>query len=264
MTTATVEEAAPAVQSKRFIGKVAVVTGGNSGIGLGVAKAYAREGARVVITGRDEKTLQSAAQEIGPGTLAFKSDTSKIADIEDAMERIRESAGRIDALFLNAGVGQFVPLEQVTEAFFDQVFNINVKGLLFTVQKALPLLKPGSAIVLNASINGHKAMLNSSVYGASKAAVLNLAKTLSIELIGRGIRVNSVSPGPIETPILSRAGMSAEQLQQTRDWILNAVPMKRFGQPEDIAAAVLYLSSPESGYVIGADLIVDGGMQTLS
>ncbi len=264
MTTATVVEAAPAVRPKRFVGKVAVVTGGNSGIGLGVAKAYAREGAQVAITGRDEKTLQSAAQEIGPGTLAFKSDASKIADIEAAMDRIRKSFGRIDALFLNAGVGKFIPLEQVTEAFFDEVFNINVKGLLFTVQKALPLMKPGSAIVLNASINGHKALLHSTVYGASKAAVINLAKTLSIELVDRGIRVNSVSPGPIETAILTRAGMSAEQLQQTREWILSAVPMKRFGQPEEIAAAVLYLTSPESAYVIGADLIVDGGMQTLS
>jgi NAD(P)-dependent dehydrogenase (short-subunit alcohol dehydrogenase family) len=264
MTTATGVEAATAVQPKRFIGKVAVVTGGNSGIGLGTAKAYAREGAQVAITGRDEKTLKAAAQEIGPGTLAIKSDAGKVSDIENAMAQIKAKFGRIDALFVNAGGGNFIPLEQVTEAFFDSVFDVNVKGLLFTVQKALPLLKPGSAIVLNASINGHKAMLNSTVYGASKAAVLNLAKTLSIELIGRGIRVNSVSPGPIESAILTRLGMPAEQLKQTQEWILSSVPMKRFGQPDDIAAAVLYLTSPESAYVIGADLIVDGGMQTLS
>lgn len=248
---------------KRFENKVAVVTGGNSGIGLGVAKAYAQEGAKVVITGRDAKTLESAAQAIGPGTLALRSDAGKISEIEAAMAKIKETHGRIDALFLNAGVGQFVPLEKITESFFDNTFNINVKGLLFTVQKALPLLTRGSAIVLNASINGHMAMLNSTVYGASKAAVLNLAKTLSIELIDRGIRVNSVSPGPIESAILARSGMSAQELEQTRKWITDQVPMKRFGQPEDIAAAVLYLTSSESSYVIGTDLVVDGGMFTL-
>ena len=247
----------------RFNGKIAVVTGGNSGIGLGVAKAYAREGASVVITGRDEKTLQAAAEAIGPGTLAIKSDATRISDLENAMAVINEKFGRIDALFVNAGTGKFTPIDQVTEDFFDNTFNVNVKGVLFTVQKALPLMRAGSAIVLNASINGHKAMLNSTVYAASKAAVLSLARNLSIELVERGIRVNSISPGPIESALLSRE-LSAEDLQQTRDWIVSQVPMKRFGQPEDVAAAVLYLTSPESAFVIGADLIVDGGMETLS
>ena len=251
------------MNGQRFKGKVAVVTGGNSGIGLGAAKAYAREGASVVITGRDEKTLQAAAKEIGPDTLASKSDCGKISDIDNAMATIRDKFGRIDALFANAGGGRFMPLEQVTEALFDETFNVNVKGVLFTVQKALPLMKSGSAIVLMASINGHKAMLNSSVYAASKAAVISLAKNLAIELVDRGIRVNSVSPGPIETALLSR-NLSAQELQQTKDWIISKVPMKRFGQPEDIAAAVLYLTSPESAFVTGADLIVDGGMDTLS
>ena len=251
------------MSEQRFKGKVAVVTGGNSGIGLGTAKAYAREGASVVITGRDEKTLQAAAEEIGPDTLAIKSDAGKISDIENAMAGIRERFGRIDALFVNAGAGKFTPIEQVTEAFFDETFSVNVKGVLFTVQKALPLMRSGSAIVLNASINGHKAMLNSTVYAASKAAVISLAKNLSIELVARGIRVNSISPGPIETAILSR-NLSPDELQQTRDWITSQVPMKRFGQPEDIAAAVLYLTSPDSAFVIGADLIIDGGMETLS
>jgi NAD(P)-dependent dehydrogenase (short-subunit alcohol dehydrogenase family) len=251
------------MNGQRFKGKVAVVTGGNSGIGLGAAKAYAREGASVAITGRDEKTLQEAAKEIGPGTLAIKSDAAKISDIESMMARIRDKFGGIDALFLNAGVGQFMPLEQITEAFFDGTFDVNVKGLLFTVQKALPLMKPGSAIVLNASINGHKAMPNASVYAASKAAVISLAKNLSIELVDRGIRVNSISPGPIESALLAR-NLSSEDLKQTKDWIRSQVPMKRFGTPEDIAAAVLYLTSAESGFVIGADLIVDGGMETLS
>jgi NAD(P)-dependent dehydrogenase (short-subunit alcohol dehydrogenase family) len=250
------------MNGQRFKERVAVVTGGNKGIGLGVAKAYSREGASVAITGRDDKTLQAAAEEIGPGTLAIKSDAGKVSDIENAMTAIRERFGRIDALFVNAGAGKFTPLEEVTEAIFDDTFNVNVKGLLFTVQKALPLMRSGSAIVLNASINGHMAMPNTTVYGASKAAVISLAKTLSIELVERGIRVNSISPGPIESTFLSRE-LSAAELQQTKDWIVSQVPMKRFGQPEDIAAAVLYLTSPESAYVIGADLIIDGGMRTL-
>jgi len=250
------------MKEERFKGKVAVVTGGNKGIGLGVAKAYAREGASIVITGRDEKTLQEAAEDIGPGTLAIKSDASKISDIENAMNVIRERFGTIDALFVNAGAGRFTPLEQVTEASFDDTFNVNVKGVLFTVQKALPIMRSGSAVVLNASINGHMAMPNTTVYAASKAAVISLAKTLSIELVERGIRVNSISPGPIVSTFLSRE-LSAEELQQTKDWIISQVPMKRFGDPEDIAAAVLYLTSSESAYVIGADLIIDGGMRTL-
>jgi len=248
---------------ERFREKVAVVTGGNKGIGLGVAKAYAREGASVVITGRDEKTLGAAAEEIGPRTLAIKSDAGKISDIEKAMAAIREKFGRIDALFVNAGAGKFAALEEVTESFFDDTFNVNVKGLLFTVQKAVPLMRSGSAVVLNASINGHMAMPNTTVYAASKAAVISLARTLSVELVGRGIRVNSISPGPIESTFLTRE-LSTEELQQTKDWIVSQIPMKHFGQPEDIAAAVLYLTSPESAFVIGADLIIDGGMRTLS
>jgi NAD(P)-dependent dehydrogenase (short-subunit alcohol dehydrogenase family) len=251
------------MNGQRFSGKVAVVTGGNSGIGLGVAKAYALEGASVVITGRDEKTLHAAAEVIGPSTLAIKSDASKISDIENAMDRIREQFGRIDALFVNAGTAKLIPIAEVTEAVFDDTFKVNVKGVFFTVQKALPLMRPGSAIVLNASINGQKAMPNTTVYGASKAAVISLAKNLSIELVERGIRVNTISPGPIESALLSRE-LSTEELQQTRDWIVSQVPMKRFGQPEEIAAAVLYLTSPESAFVIGADLIIDGGMKTLS
>jgi len=230
---------------QRFGEKVAVVTGGNKGIGLGVAKAYAGEGASVVITGRDEKSLAAAAEEIGPGTLAIKSDAGKISDIEKAMDAIRERLGRIDALFVNAGAGKFTPLEEVTESFFDDTFNVNVKGLLFTVQKAVPLMRPGSAVVLNASINGHMAMPNTTVYAASKAAVISLTKNLAIELVERGIRVNSISPGPIESTFLSRE-LPAGELQQTKDWIVSQVPMKRFGQPEDIAAAVLYLTSSES------------------
>jgi NAD(P)-dependent dehydrogenase (short-subunit alcohol dehydrogenase family) len=249
--------------AQRFQGKVAVVTGGNSGIGLGVAKAYAREGAQVAITGRNEKTLEAAAKEIGDGTLAIQSDAGKVAEIETAMKKIKERFGRIDALFVNAGVGKFVPFEKVTEEFFDETVNINMKGVFFTVQKAIPLMSKGSAIVLNASINAHLGMPGTTVYGATKAAVINMAKTLSRDLLEKGIRVNAVSPGPITSALLGRDRMSQEKVQEIKDWIQSQVPIKRFGTPEEIAAGVLYLTAPESAFVLGAELIIDGGMATL-
>ena len=251
------------MSEQRFKGKVAVVTGGNSGIGLATAKAYSREGASVVITGRDEKTLQAAAKEIGPNTLAIRSDAGKLADIDNAIAAIHKRFDKIDALFVNAGIAKFVSLDEISEELFNEIFSVNVKGVLFTIQKALPLMKPGSAIVLMASVARYKAFVNAAVYGASKAAILNMTKNLALTLVDRGIRVNSVSPGPIDTPILSR-GVSADQAQQMRDWITSLVPMKHLGQPEDIAAAVLYLTSPESGFVTGSDLIIDGGTATLS
>jgi NAD(P)-dependent dehydrogenase (short-subunit alcohol dehydrogenase family) len=249
------------MSEQRFQGKVAVVTGGNSGIGLGVAKAYAREGAQVAITGRNEKTLAAAGKEIGDGTLAIQSDAGKVTDIESAMQKIQERFGRIDALFVNAGIAKLMPFEQVTEQVFDDTVNTNLKGVFFTVQKAIPLMPKGSAIVLNASINAHLGMPGTAVYGASKAGVINLAKTLSAELLERGIRVNAVSPGPITSALL-RDG-SAEKIQEAKDWIQSQVPIKRFGTPEEIAAGVLYLTSPESAFVLGAELIIDGGMATL-
>ncbi len=252
------------MSTNRFEGKVAVVTGGNSGIGLAAAKAYAREGAKVAITGRDEKTLQAAARAIGPGTLALHADATKVAELERAFKTIGEKFGKIDALFVNAGGGNFVPFERVTEAFFDEIFDVNVKGLYFTIQKALPWLAKGSAVLLTSSINAHIAMPNSSVYGASKAALLNLAQTLSAELVGRGIRVNVVSPGPIQTPIFGRMGLPAEVIQQLQDRLGSQIPVKRWGRPEDIAAAALYLTAPESAFVVGTELVVDGGTSTLS
>src|SRR5215831_8771282 len=249
------------MSAQRFQGKVAVVTGGNSGIGLGVAKAYAREGAQVAITGRNQKTLDAAAKEIGGGTLAIQSDAGKVSEIETAIKKIKDRFGRIDALFVNAGVGKFVPLDEVTEEFFDETININLKGVFFTVQKAIPLMPKGSAIVLNASINAHLGMPGTTVYGATKAAVISMAKTLSADLLERGIRVNAVSPGPITSALL-RDGPQ-ETIQQTKDWIQSQIPIKRFGTPEEIAAGVLYLTSPESAYVLGAELIIDGGMATL-
>ena len=251
------------MSAQRFQDKVAVVTGGNSGIGLGVAKAYAQEGARVAITGRNQKTLDAAAKEIGEGTLSIQSDTSSVTEIEAAMEKIKGRLGRIDALFVNAGIAKLVPFDQVTEELFDETVDINVKGVFFTVQKAVPLMPRGSAIVLNASINAHLGMPGTTVYGASKAAVINMAKTLSAELLDRGIRVNAVSPGPIASSLLARDGLPPEKLQETKDWIQGQVPLKRFGTPEEIASAVLYLTSPESAFVLGTELIIDGGMATL-
>jgi len=245
---------------KRFEGKTAVITGGNSGIGLATAKAFAREGAKVVVTGRDEASLKAAEREIGNGAMALRADVARLPEIDAAMAKIRERLGKIDALFVNAGVGKFVPFDQVSEAFFDEVMNVNLKGVFFTVQKALPLLTPGAAVVLNASINGHKGMPGTTVYGASKAAVINLAKTLSAYLVPRGIRVNAVSPGPVESALLGRIGMTDEQLKQTKDWIQGQTHVKRFGHPDEIAEAVLYLCSGVSSFVIGADLVVDGGM----
>jgi NAD(P)-dependent dehydrogenase (short-subunit alcohol dehydrogenase family) len=248
---------------ERFTDKVAVVTGGNSGIGLATAKAYRREGAKVAITGRSEATLKAAQRELGPEALVLKADMSKITEIAAAMDQIKSKFGRIDALFVNAGVGRFVPLEEVTEAFFDETMATNLKGVFFTVQKAAPLFSRGAAVVLNASINAHRGLANSSVYGASKAAVVNLAKTLSADLLPRGVRVNAVSPGPVTTPIFDRMGLPEEQARQMKEWITSQVPLKRFGRPEEIAAAVLYLSSSESQFVVGTELILDGGLLQL-
>ena len=245
---------------KRFEGKVAMVTGGNSGIGLAAAKAFAREGAQVAVTGRDEGTLKNAEKEIGSGALAIRADAARIADLEAAMAKVRDQFKRIDALFVNAGIGKFVPIAEVTEAMFDEIVTINLKGAFFTVQKALPLMARGSAVVLNASINAHIGLPGTTVYGATKAAVVNMAKTMSADLAERGIRVNAVSPGPVETPIFGRAGISSEQSRQTKEWLRNQTLVKRMAEPEEIAEAVLYLSSDVSSFVVGTELVIDGGM----
>jgi NAD(P)-dependent dehydrogenase (short-subunit alcohol dehydrogenase family) len=245
---------------QRFEGKVAMITGGNSGIGLAAAKAFAREEASVVITGRDEASLKRAEREMGGRVTALRADVSRLPEIDRAMSTIRERFKRIDALFVNAGIGKFVPFDQVTEELLDETVAVNLKGVFFTVHKALPLLLPGAAVVLNASINAHKGMPGTTVYGATKAAVVNLAKTLSADLVDRGIRVNSISPGPVESALLSRLGMSDEQLQQTQDWIKSQVVLKRFADPAEIAEAVLYLCSSASAYIVGTEIVIDGGM----
>lgn len=237
-------------------GKVAVVTGGNSGIGLATAKEFAREGARVVITGRDAGTLAEAAREIGGGVLALRSDASSLADIDALFEAVGERFGRVDVLFVNAGIAQFAPLEETTEELFDRTMDINFKGAYFTVKKALPLLADGASVVLNTSVVAHIGFPNSSVYSASKAALLSLVRTLSADLAGRGIRVNAVSPGPIETPIFGRSGLPAE----AKEGFSEQVPLKRLGRPEEIAKTVLFLASSDSSFLVGTEIIADGGV----
>src|SRR5258707_14213129 len=190
-------------------GKVAVITGGNSGIGLGTAKEFAAQGARLVVSGRDQKTLDEAAKELGSEVLVVRADVAKLADIDKLFAAVKVKFGRIDVLFVNAGIGKFAPLEAVTEELYDAIVDINLEGAYFTIQKALPLLADGASIVLNTSINAHIGMPNSSVYAASKAGLLSLARTLSAELVGRNIRVNAISPGPVSTPIFGRLGLAA-------------------------------------------------------
>lgn len=248
---------------KKLEGKVAVVTGGNSGIGLATAREFQQQGAKVVITGRDQQTLDDAKRELGHDVLAVRSDTSRLADIDKLFAVVREKLGKIDVLFINAGVGKFVPLESVTEEFFDSIMDINFKGAYFTIQKALPLLNDNASIVLNASINAYLGMPNTSVYAASKAALITLARTLSAELVDRGIRVNVVSPGPVATPIFGKLGIAADALDEVVKNVQTQVPMKRFGRPEEIAKTVLFLASDDSSFLLGTEIVADGGMSQL-
>jgi len=244
-------------------GKVAVITGDNSGIGLVTAKEFNEQGARVVITGRDQQTLEEAKREIGGDVLAVRSDTSSLTEIDKLFAAVKERFGRIDVLFVNAGIGKFAPFEAVTEELFDSIMDINFKGAYFTIQKSLPYLNDNASIILNASIVANIGMPNSSVYAASKAALITLARTLSAELVGRGIRVNAISPGPITTPILNRLGLPPEALEETEKSIREQVPMKRFGRPEEIAKTALFLASSDSSFLLGTEIIADGGMSQL-
>ena len=248
----------------RFSNKNVLVTGGNSGIGLATAKAYALEGARVFITGRDEQALTKAVAEIAEigkvGAQAIRSDAGSVADARALASHLSEQGVQLDAVFLNAGVAKFAGLSDATEGLWDEIFNTNVKGLYFQVQALTPLLRKGAAIVINGSINAHIGMPGSSIYAASKAAVISMAKTLSAELLARGARVNVVSPGPISTPLYGKLGLDAATLEATAASIQNQVPLGRFGTPDEVASAVLYLSSTESSFIVGTELVVDGGM----
>ena len=247
----------------RFQDQTVLVTGGSSGIGLAAAKAYAREGARVVITGRDESALARAQAEIGHGAIALRNDAGSVEEARRLAAALQAQDLQLDAVFINAGVARFAPLADVTESLWDDIFSANVKGPYFQIQALTPLLRQGAAIVINGSINAHIGMPNSSVYAASKAALISLAKTLSAELLPRGARVNVVSPGPISTPLYGKLGLDTATLQATAAAIQAQVPLGRFGSPEELASTVLHLSAKESAFIVGAELVVDGGMSTL-
>jgi NAD(P)-dependent dehydrogenase (short-subunit alcohol dehydrogenase family) len=247
----------------RFADKSVLVTGGSSGIGLAAAKAFAAEGARVVITGRDADALDRARSEIGEGTIALHDDAGNIAGAKELARAIAREGVRLDAVFLNAGVAKFAALGDVDEALWDQTFDINVKGAFFEIQALQPLLNRGASIVLNGSINARIGMPDSSVYAASKAALISLAKTLSADLLPAGVRVNVVSPGPVQTPLYGKLGLDASTLEAVATQIQGQVPLGRFGTPAEIAATVLHLAAPESAFIVGTEVIVDGGMSQL-
>ena len=245
---------------QKLAGKIAVITGGSSGIGLATAKRFVEEGAHVVITGRREKDLNEAAAFIGRNVTTVAGDVSRLEDLDRLYGVVKEKHGHIDVLFANAGGGTVAPLAMATESHFDKIFDVNVKGLFFTVQKALPLFKDGGSIILtssNANVLGVPAF---TAYAASKAAVRSFARGWTMELKDRKIRVNSMSPGPIETPALEKAGLTAEQVEQAAAQFASQVPLGRRGKPEEIAAVVVFLASDESSYITGVDLAVDGGM----
>ena len=242
----------------RFNGKTAVITGGNSGIGLATALRLKKEGARVVIVGRDQKTLDAEAS--AHGFVAIRADVGKVAEIDRMYTEIAAKVGRIDVLFANAGIYRSAPLADTTEEFFDDMVDINLKGLYFTVQRALPHLNDGAAIVLNSSTVNTKGWPGIGIYSATKAAVRSLARTFSAELLPRKIRVNAVSPGATFTPIFGRLGLSEAELNATAEALLKSVPIGRFATADDIAAGVAYLASDDAAYMLGAELTIDGGL----
>jgi NAD(P)-dependent dehydrogenase (short-subunit alcohol dehydrogenase family) len=244
----------------KLTNKIALVTGGSSGIGLATAHAFAAEGAQVIITGRNVETLTAATQEIDDGVVPIVADTRELDAIDALFAQIRERFGQLDVLFLNAGIARLGPLSEVSEEQFDEVMDTNFKGLFFTLQRALPLLNAGASVILNGSVNAHVGFPSASVYSASKAAVHSLARTLSAELIAQGIRVNTLNIGPVETPLFSKLGMPAEAVQEFAQAVGGRMPVRRFGKPQEIAQAAVFLASDDSSFVVGSELVTDGGM----
>lgn len=247
----------------RLKDKRTLITGGTSGIGLETARLFLSEGARVAITGKNPATLDAARKELGTDVLVIASDASDAVAQKAVAEAVRGVFGGLDVLFLNAGIADLRPVEQWDESGFDRSFATNVKGPFFLIQALLPVFANPASVVINASVNAHIGMPNTSVYGATKAAILSLTRTLSGELIARGIRVNAVSPGPISTPLYSKLGLSEADLKNVAASVQSMVPVGRFGAPKDIANAVLYLASDESAFTVGSEVMIDGGMGNL-
>ena len=239
--------------------KVSLVTGGTSGIGLAAAKALAKEGAFVYITGRRERELAAAVQEIGRNATGVRGDVSNAHDLDGLFTQIREERGRLDILFANAGIAKYAALGNITEELYDSIFNVNGKGVLFTVQKALPLMRDGASIILNASVVGSKGLSSNSVYSATKASIRSFARTWTTDLKNRRIRVNAISPGTIDTPGLNDLLASGQAGEQRRRTVSSAIPLGRFGRPDEVAKAVVFLASDESSYITGSEIFVDGG-----
>jgi len=241
-------------------GKVAVITGGSSGIGLATAKLFQQAGAKIAISGRNQKSLDDAVRELAAGVVAVRSDVSKLSDLDTLFALVAKKLGRIDVLFANAGIARFAPLTDVSEDLYDETFDINVKGVFFTIQKAIPQMNDNGSIILNTSFVNQAGVPTTSVYAASKAAVRSLARGVASELAARGIRVNVVSPGPISTPIYGKLGLPKETVEAFAANIVSQVPLKRFGKPEEVAQSALFLASNASSYVTGVELNVDGGL----
>ena len=247
----------------RLKGKRALITGGTSGIGLATAKQFLAEGARVAVTGLNPDTMAQARRELGAEVVFAQVDAGDVQAQKQLAHILAEAFGQVDVAFLNAGIGVFKPLEQWDEAGFDHLVAVNLKGPFFLLQARLPLLANPSSVVLTSSVNAHIGMPTSNVYSATKAALRSLSRTLSGELIARGIRVNTISPGAVTTPIYAKLGMPPEALQQMTDSLTGQVPVRRFGSPAEVATAVVYLASDESAYAVGSEMVLDGGLTTL-
>jgi NAD(P)-dependent dehydrogenase (short-subunit alcohol dehydrogenase family) len=247
----------------RLNGKRALVTGGTTGIGLETARRFVEEGARVALTGTNPKTLEAARSQLGDGVVVLSSDAGNALEQRALAEAVQQRFGQLDILFINAGVANLQPIEQWTEEAFDRSFAVNVKGPFFLIQALLPTFARGASIVLNGSVNAHIGMPNTAVYAATKAALISFVRTLSGELIGRGIRVNAVSPGPVSTPLYNKLGLAETDLKQIADSIQNNVPVGRFGTAREIADAVVFFASDESAYTVGSELLMDGGMSAI-
>ena len=247
----------------KLTNKIAVITGGNSGIGLATAHEFKQQGARVVIIGRNSNAVSKAVAELGDDTLGVTADVSSVADLDRAFTEVRDKVGRVDILFANAGIGRFAPVGETTEALFDEITNTNFKGVYFSILRALPLMPDGGSIVLTSTVAVHFGLPGASIYAAGKAALNSLAKTLAIELADRRIRVNVISPGPIMTPIFGKMGMDQETQNQVAAGLLSGIPLKRFGTSEEIARIVTFLASDDAAFITGQELVADGGMSQL-